>query len=98
MDGFYVAKFKVGKPAKKAILGEASTNNGHVEELEGVSDLEGEDGKAENMTFNDEEDAKMIEAEKIKALKRKGIKVIPKEKRIKPSGPAKFNNQRKGKK
>jgi hypothetical protein len=46
-------------------------------ELSDVTDIEEED---EGANFDDEEDAKVMEEAKIKALKRKGIKVISKEK------------------
>lgn len=46
-------------------------------ELSDVTDIEAENGTA---AFDDEEDAKVMEAAKIKALKRKGIKVVSKEK------------------
>ena len=94
MDGFYVAKLKVGKPAK-AVL--AATNGDAAAaadlELDGVTDDEDEAGSAGEggasnksgkkeaaASFDADEDAKIMEQEKIKALKRKGIKVVPKAK------------------
>ena len=46
-------------------------------ELEGVTD---EELDVEPAVFDDAEDAKIMQNERVKSLKRKGIKVIPKEK------------------
>lgn len=94
MDGFYVAKLKVGKPAVSSELVAAAASivadlhppaatNGDksavaVEaELEGVTD---EELDIEPAVFDDAEDAKIMQNERVKSLKRKGIKVIPKDK------------------
>jgi len=86
MDGFYVAKFKVGKPAKASSLPNGTAVTAAIEDLDGVTEDEGE---AEAAAFNDDEDAKIMEQEKIKQLKRKGIKVVPKDKQTNPNGPSK---------
>jgi len=104
MDGFYVAKFKVGKPAKKTASTTAATAKGATngksavddDELEGVTD---DEAVEEALAFNDDEDAKIIQAEKTKALKRKGIKVVPRPKDGQSStngGDAKSKEQKRG--
>lgn len=81
MDGFYVAKFKVGKPAKAALAATNGNTAAAAElELDGVTDDEAAEGEAEPAAFDSDADEKLMEQEKIKALKKKGIKVIPKEK------------------
>ena len=79
MDGFYVAKFKICKPAKATKENGIATLHDAVPTVNGVTD---EDFEEEAVTFDDAEDFKVMEAEKLKALKRKGIKVISKEKQI----------------
>ena len=80
MDGFYVAKFKVGKPAKKSLVTAAEgkpSKGSETDDLEGVTDVE---AVQEAAGCDDEADAALMEDAKVKALKRKGIKVVPKAK------------------
>ncbi|KAL7007994.1 hypothetical protein EMMF5_002643 [Cystobasidiomycetes sp. EMM_F5] len=60
------------------MLAKAVVANGHpavaTEELEGVTDNE---IVPEEAAFNDAEDAAIIEAERVKSMKRRGIKITP---------------------
>jgi len=71
MDGFYVAKFKVGKRPKK------QPQPSVADDLPGELVM-GDDGMMQEqakMTFDDAEDAALIQEAKRQALKAKGLKV-----------------------
>ncbi|KDE05585.1 hypothetical protein MVLG_04080 [Microbotryum lychnidis-dioicae p1A1 Lamole] len=73
MDGFYVAKFKVGKPDKKAIaLAEQEENEVSEYKPLGEEEDEDEDGKGEPK-FDDEQDEALIMESQKRYLKKKGV-------------------------
>jgi ribosomal RNA methyltransferase Nop2 len=75
MDGFFVAKLKVGKPqkVKPGATDEASGDEVEVDD-EPVEAVNGNTEEA--VTFDEAQDASIIQEGKKKALKRKGIKVV----------------------
>lgn len=76
-DGFFVAKFKVGKPAKT----QAQFEEEPVEPFTAIAENEDDEPEVvEKTAFDDEEDRALIIEGKRAALKRKGIKVHPREK------------------
>lgn len=77
MDGFFVAKLHVGKRSKN----QAAATETKETELTGIVDDEAKPGKKkekEEVKFNDEEDAKLMDAIKRKRLKAKGIRISSK--------------------
>ncbi|GAA6037280.1 hypothetical protein JCM8097_008660 [Rhodosporidiobolus ruineniae] len=71
MDGFYVAKFKIGKPQKSAVEPVSPTLPFAPLPLNG-DDVD-EDTNEPAPTFDDAEDAALIAAARKKQLKRKGL-------------------------
>ncbi|KLO14529.1 NOL1/NOP2/sun family putative RNA met [Schizopora paradoxa] len=78
MDGFYVAKFKVERVAKKPASSDDEDDK--KTKKNGKSTPKGDEYEDEDVGFNSEEDEKYIEASKIRHLKSKGIRVKPKAK------------------
>ncbi|SCV67618.1 BQ2448_5229 [Microbotryum intermedium] len=73
MDGFYVAKFKVGKPDKHAIaLAEQEDNE--VSEYQPLGEKDhGEAGGEDQPKFDDEQDEALIKESQKRYLKKKGV-------------------------
>ncbi|GAA5821475.1 hypothetical protein JCM11251_004640 [Rhodosporidiobolus azoricus] len=69
MDGFYVAKFKIGKPQKSVPEPVSPTLPFAPLPLNGEDETPAEDGP----TFDDAEDAKLIEESKKRQFKKKGL-------------------------
>ncbi|KAM0750192.1 NOL1/NOP2/sun family putative RNA met [Meredithblackwellia eburnea MCA 4105] len=78
MDGFFVAKFKIGKPDKSA-KNNNSNNNTSGEPfkpiVEGDSDASDSDDEPEASAFDDAEDEELIAATKKRFLKSQGVNV-----------------------
>ena len=70
MDGFFVAKFKIGKPAK-------GTRKMDVDS--GVKNTAEPMDVQEDLKFDEEEDKKYIEEGKRRAMKAKGLRVPPRQ-------------------
>lgn len=75
MDGFYVAKFKVGKPQKSSLKAEEDeeASEPFVPVPVSVSVEDDEASEVEQVNFDDEEDAAIIEQSRKRHLKQKGI-------------------------
>ncbi|EJD05830.1 NOL1/NOP2/sun family RNA met [Fomitiporia mediterranea MF3/22] len=75
MDGFFVAKLKVGRPQKGAQKRTTETESGkkNVEPVEAASDAMDVDGVA----FDEDEDRPYLEANKRRQMKAKGLRVPP---------------------
>ncbi|EIN07457.1 NOL1/NOP2/sun family RNA met [Punctularia strigosozonata HHB-11173 SS5] len=68
MDGFYVAKFKVGKPSKA---------KGEKEEERELKGIEMDEGEQEEITFDPEEDQPYLHEAKRQRMKAKGLRPPP---------------------
>ncbi|BGP14476.1 hypothetical protein JCM10213_004598 [Rhodosporidiobolus nylandii] len=73
MDGFYVAKFKIGKPQKGAPEPASPTLPFEPLPLEGDDSAPASAVAANAPTFDDEEDAKLIQETKKRQFKKKGL-------------------------
>merc|ERR1711939_1300281 len=81
MDGFFVAKFKVGKPAKaQPMEDEEPVVDAPANLLEGLEDVGvSADAEQEPVAFDDSEDAELIEQSKRRHMRKKGYRVPPKQ-------------------
>ncbi|TFL07661.1 NOL1/NOP2/sun family-domain-containing protein [Pterulicium gracile] len=75
MDGFYVAKFKVGKRTKGAAAGQVAAADGEAVGIETLAD-----GTTAEVRFDEGEDSKILEEAKRRSMRAKGLKVGPKSK------------------
>ncbi|KDQ18088.1 hypothetical protein BOTBODRAFT_29402 [Botryobasidium botryosum FD-172 SS1] len=90
MDGFYVAKLKIGKRRRAAKVEESEDEDGGEKDVtvvpEGAEDEEDAEGEGTSL-FNAEEDKIYLDESKRKQRKAKGYRVKPRTTPAKPAAP-----------